>query len=283
MIVAECVMLEDDPTIPHCCSLWEISPSELHRSSADLQSLSAPLRSFLNSEFLDREPQRELHTHRPPSCLCVCSLPSSWTHDDDDDGNFTKWMSSYWGHGGRDEREKERKRSFRRSRQSTCDRRASLPCMSQLEAMRLKHPSTPTVLKGHEKEVRPHPHARRVSSDEYRGHEARGAESRRSTIPELTESFRRMLRFHNHRSDSGNVCLICHEEMCRTVGETGGAGHELHCSYHFHKEVRRSEQGMRPRSRSSAAVCENRKEVPVCSKQEEYRLPHQRRSLRRQR
>lgn len=49
--------------------------------------------------------------------------------DDDDDGNFTKWMSSYWGHGGRDERAKERKRSFRRSRQSTSDRRASLPCV----------------------------------------------------------------------------------------------------------------------------------------------------------
>ncbi|XP_034155353.1 leukemia NUP98 fusion partner 1 [Pangasianodon hypophthalmus] len=198
-------------------------------------------------------------------------------------------MSSYWGHGGRDERAKERKRSFRRFRHSTGDRRASLPCMSQLEAMRLKHPSTPTHFQSHEeqKEVRSHPHARRVSSDEYRGSKAGGVESRISTVPELTESFKRMLRFRNHRvpslNDSDNMCLICHEETLRRGGETGRGGQEHHCSHHFHKEVRTLEQGVRPRSRSSAAVCENRKEVPFCSEQEEYRPPHQRRSLRRQR
>uniref|UniRef100_A0A3B4DU60 Leukemia NUP98 fusion partner 1 n=1 Tax=Pygocentrus nattereri TaxID=42514 RepID=A0A3B4DU60_PYGNA len=50
-------------------------------------------------------------------------------NDEDDDGNFTKWMSSYWGHGAGEEPAKERKRSFRRPARSTADRRASLPCM----------------------------------------------------------------------------------------------------------------------------------------------------------
>uniref|UniRef100_A0A673MWV9 Leukemia NUP98 fusion partner 1 n=1 Tax=Sinocyclocheilus rhinocerous TaxID=307959 RepID=A0A673MWV9_9TELE len=48
-------------------------------------------------------------------------------NDEDDDGNFTKWMSSYWGHG--EEHAKERKRSFRRPLRNKADRRASLPCM----------------------------------------------------------------------------------------------------------------------------------------------------------
>lgn len=48
-------------------------------------------------------------------------------------------------------------------------------------------------------------------------------------------------------------------------------------------KVRRLEQGARRRSQSSAAVRENRKEVPFCSEQEEHRLPRQHRSLRRQR
>uniref|UniRef100_A0A8B9JMM0 Leukemia NUP98 fusion partner 1 n=1 Tax=Astyanax mexicanus TaxID=7994 RepID=A0A8B9JMM0_ASTMX len=50
-------------------------------------------------------------------------------NDEDDDGNFTKWMSSYWGHGAGEESAKERKRSFRRPARNTADRRASLPCM----------------------------------------------------------------------------------------------------------------------------------------------------------
>lgn len=69
---------------------------------------------------------------------------------------------------------------------------------SQLEAMRLKHLSTPAHLQQRE-EVRSHPQARRVSSDEYRGKKAGEVEGRPGTIPELTESFKRMLRFRNHR------------------------------------------------------------------------------------
>uniref|UniRef100_A0A3B5AZT9 Uncharacterized protein n=1 Tax=Stegastes partitus TaxID=144197 RepID=A0A3B5AZT9_9TELE len=44
-----------------------------------------------------------------------------------DDGNFTKWMSSYWGHGAESGHNRERKRSFRRPAKAQADRRASLP------------------------------------------------------------------------------------------------------------------------------------------------------------
>uniref|UniRef100_A0A4W4EGQ2 Leukemia NUP98 fusion partner 1 n=1 Tax=Electrophorus electricus TaxID=8005 RepID=A0A4W4EGQ2_ELEEL len=50
-------------------------------------------------------------------------------NEDDDDSNFTKWMSSYWGHGAGEDQTKEQKRSFRRPRSTTVGRRASLPCM----------------------------------------------------------------------------------------------------------------------------------------------------------
>uniref|UniRef100_A0A667XVV2 Leukemia NUP98 fusion partner 1 n=1 Tax=Myripristis murdjan TaxID=586833 RepID=A0A667XVV2_9TELE len=49
-------------------------------------------------------------------------------NDEDDDGNFTKWMSSYWGHGSEAGHSRERKRSFRRPAKTQVDRRASLPC-----------------------------------------------------------------------------------------------------------------------------------------------------------
>ncbi|KAG9277255.1 leukemia NUP98 fusion partner 1 isoform X1 [Astyanax mexicanus] len=223
-------------------------------------------------------------------------------NDEDDDGNFTKWMSSYWGHGAGEESAKERKRSFRRPARNTADRRASLPCMvgsqrhqgeeSQLENMRVKQlhaatmPPAPVHPKNREeKEVQPHPHARHVSSDESSRTKA-GPESRISTIPELAESFERMLRFRKQKvmslSDADSVCLICHEEMCNGGGGIGGA-FELHCSHRFHKEARRSDPGGRPRSGSSTGVCDRRKEVPFCSGQEEYRIPRRKLSLRRQR
>lgn len=48
-------------------------------------------------------------------------------NDEDDDGNFTKWMSSYWGHGTEGGHSRDRKRSFRRPSKVHTDRRASLP------------------------------------------------------------------------------------------------------------------------------------------------------------
>ncbi|XP_037390822.1 leukemia NUP98 fusion partner 1 isoform X5 [Pygocentrus nattereri] len=165
---------------------------------------------------------------------------------------------------------------------------------SQLEAMKLKQfhtatmPPAPIHIKTREeKEVRPHTHARRVSSDESSWTKG-GPEGRICTIPELAESFERRLRLRNQKimslSDADSVCLICHE-LC-TGGGGGGVGgaHELHCSHRFHKEKgRRSEPGGRPRSGSSTGVCERRKEVPFCAGQEEYRMPRRQLSLRRQR
>uniref|UniRef100_A0A665UVW8 Uncharacterized protein n=1 Tax=Echeneis naucrates TaxID=173247 RepID=A0A665UVW8_ECHNA len=49
-----------------------------------------------------------------------------WCHKNDD-GNFTNWMSSYWGHGAEGGHSRERKRSFRRPARVHVDRRASLP------------------------------------------------------------------------------------------------------------------------------------------------------------
>uniref|UniRef100_A0A3Q2V574 Leukemia NUP98 fusion partner 1 n=1 Tax=Haplochromis burtoni TaxID=8153 RepID=A0A3Q2V574_HAPBU len=48
-------------------------------------------------------------------------------NDEDDDSNFTKWMSSYWGHGPDAVHSRERKHSFRRPSKTQVDRRASLP------------------------------------------------------------------------------------------------------------------------------------------------------------
>ncbi|XP_063057619.1 leukemia NUP98 fusion partner 1 [Engraulis encrasicolus] len=167
-------------------------------------------------------------------------------NEEDDDGNFTKWMSSYWGHGdGKQEQQhhhKERKHSFRTpAGRRQADRRASLPCPSQLDAMHLSrlHTATMAAAPAHlktgreDKDTRLHPRARRVSSDE---------NARRSnipapnitTIPELAETFEKRLRFRNQKilslGDADNICLLCHEDK-RT-----GPVQELHCSHGFHKE-----------------------------------------------
>ncbi|KTF73393.1 hypothetical protein cypCar_00028324 [Cyprinus carpio] len=160
-------------------------------------------------------------------------------NDEDDDGNFTKWMSSYWGHGVGEEHAKDRKRSFRRPSRNKADRRASLPCMSQLEAMQANHLHANTMahgpvhLKGREeKEVHSHPRARRVSSDENSRTKVVGPECHISTIPELTECLEKRLRFNNQKGDADSICLICHEEL-----RNGRGGiRELHCGHHFHKE-----------------------------------------------
>lgn len=65
-------------------------------------------------------------SHDAPT-MSLRLLPAFMDNDDDDDGNFTKWMSSYWGHGAEVGANRERKRSFRRSTKTHHDRRASLP------------------------------------------------------------------------------------------------------------------------------------------------------------
>ncbi|XP_045906281.1 leukemia NUP98 fusion partner 1 [Micropterus dolomieu] len=170
-------------------------------------------------------------------------LPAFITdNDEDDDGNFTKWMSSYWGHGAEAGHSRDRKRSFRRPSKTQVDRRASLPTVSQLDAMKLNrlHAATMAAAGSHIKnredkgEVRPHQRARRASSDDNSRPKSAIPENRISTIPELTESFGRRLCLRDKKTtnDDDRLCLICHEDMQKS----GGGVQELHCTHRFHKE-----------------------------------------------
>ncbi|XP_041646432.1 leukemia NUP98 fusion partner 1 [Cheilinus undulatus] len=131
-------------------------------------------------------------------------------NDEDDDGNFTKWMSSYWGHGAETGHSRERKRSFRRPAKAHADRRASLPTVSQLDAMKLNrlHAATmapaPSHIKPREEkgEVRTHQRARRASSDDNSRVKTAPQENRIGTIPELTESFEKRLFLHDKKTTS---------------------------------------------------------------------------------
>ncbi|XP_062280192.1 leukemia NUP98 fusion partner 1 [Scomber scombrus] len=160
--------------------------------------------------------------------------------DDDDDGNFTKWMSSYWGHGGESGHSKERKRSFRRPARAQADRRGSLPTVSQLDAMKLNriHAATMAAAPSHIKtreekgEVRPHQRARRSSSDDNSRPKSAIPENRITTIPELAESFEKRLYLRDKKAVDDKLCLICHEDMRKN----GGTVQELHCTHRFHKE-----------------------------------------------
>ncbi|KAM6921155.1 leukemia NUP98 fusion partner 1 [Xenentodon cancila] len=166
-------------------------------------------------------------------------LPALITdNDEDDDGNFTKWMSSYWGHGADAGHSRQRKRSFRKPAKTRIDRRASLPTATQLDAMKLNrlHAATmaPTPKTREEKgEVRPHVRARRQSTDDRA--KTSIPEGRIATIPEITESFEKRLCLSDNNTSLNNekkLCRICHEDMCRS-----GAGiQELHCTHRFHKE-----------------------------------------------
>ncbi|XP_034439176.1 leukemia NUP98 fusion partner 1 isoform X1 [Hippoglossus hippoglossus] len=182
-------------------------------------------------------------------------------NDDDDDGNFTKWMSSYWGHGAEGGHSRERKHSFRRPARTQGDRRASLPTVSQLDAMKLSRlhaaamaPSPSHIKTREEKaEVRPHQRARRASSDDNSRQKNTIPENRITTIPELTESFEKRLCVHDKRAVSLNgderLCLICHEDM-----RTNGGVQELHCTHRFHKEAARRLEQCRPHSSGKEAA-----------------------------
>ncbi|KAM7012505.1 leukemia NUP98 fusion partner 1 isoform 1-T1 [Tautogolabrus adspersus] len=188
-------------------------------------------------------------------------------NDEDDDGNFTKWMSSYWGHGAETGHSRERKRSFRRPAKTQGDRRASLPTVSQLDAMKLNRlhaaamAPTPSHIKTREEkgEVRPHQRARRASSDDNSRGKSALQENRIGTIPELTESFEKRLFLRDKRNTSLNdddkLCLICHEDIRRS----GGGVQELHCTHRFHKETARRLEQSRPCSSSEAAACQGRR------------------------
>uniref|UniRef100_G3PLD4 Leukemia NUP98 fusion partner 1 n=2 Tax=Gasterosteus aculeatus TaxID=69293 RepID=G3PLD4_GASAC len=174
-------------------------------------------------------------------------LPTFLTDNDDDDGNFTKWMSSYWGHGAEGRRHGERKRSLRRPAAAPGDRRASLPTASQLDAMRLNHLHAAAMAPGpsHAKpredrtDARNHQRVRRSDSVDSSHSKPPVPENRISTIPELTESFERRLLLRDDGATSpahrDKLCLICHEDMKRS----GGAAREAHCSHRCHREASR--------------------------------------------
>ncbi|XP_075937635.1 leukemia NUP98 fusion partner 1 [Anarhichas minor] len=137
-------------------------------------------------------------------------LPAFTDDDDNDDGNFTKWMSSYWGHGAEGGHARDRKHSFRRAAGTRGDRRASLPTVSQLDAMKLNRihaaamAPSPSHMKAREEmmEVRNHQRAHRSSSDDNSRSKSGILENRISTIPELTESFERRLFLQDERTTS---------------------------------------------------------------------------------
>ncbi|XP_072771163.1 leukemia NUP98 fusion partner 1 isoform X1 [Nerophis lumbriciformis] len=190
-------------------------------------------------------------------------LPAIITdNDEDDDGNFTKWMSSYWGHGAEGGRPRDRKHSFRRPARTKVDRRASLPTVSQLDAMKLKrlhaNAMAPAPVHGQKREekgeVRGHQRARRASSDDSGRHKSATTEKRISTIPELTESLEKRLSLQDKHTmvvDVDKFCALCHDN----VFQDGGMALEgLPCVHTLHEEVgRRSEQCRAP-SGSEAAV-----------------------------
>ncbi|XP_061833522.1 leukemia NUP98 fusion partner 1 isoform X2 [Nerophis lumbriciformis] len=148
-------------------------------------------------------------------------LPAIITdNDEDDDGNFTKWMSSYWGHGAEGGRPRDRKHSFRRPARTKVDRRASLPTVSQLDAMKLKrlhaNAMAPAPVHGQKREekgeVRGHQRARRASSDDSGRHKSATTEKRISTIPELTESLEKRLSLQDKHT---MVVVGRRSEQCR--------------------------------------------------------------------
>ncbi|XP_072294683.1 leukemia NUP98 fusion partner 1 isoform X2 [Eucyclogobius newberryi] len=160
-------------------------------------------------------------------------------NDEDDDGNFTKWMSSYWGHGAENGQSRDRKRSFRRPARSQADRRGSLPSVSQLDAMKLNklHAATMAPSPSHTKsreewlDVRPHPRARRTSSDDNGRPKSAIPETRISTIPEITTPLEQRVRTISLHEDN-RLCLICYEDMKKN----GVGTKELQCTHRFHKE-----------------------------------------------
>ncbi|XP_033863980.3 leukemia NUP98 fusion partner 1-like [Acipenser ruthenus] len=167
-------------------------------------------------------------------------------HEEDEDVNFAKWMSSFWGHSGPDEAKRDRRASWRRKPRVETGRRASLPCPAQLSAMHLTKlqvssmgPS-PVYLQSckeprEENEFRGNMKMRRASSSGETRQKASVPENRISTIHELSESFKGRLRFHSRQAasqgENDDPCVICHDDLkSDTVTE-------LHCMHKFHKEV----------------------------------------------
>ncbi|KAM3935156.1 leukemia NUP98 fusion partner 1 isoform 1-T1 [Leptodactylus fuscus] len=182
--------------------------------------------------------------------------------EDDDDILFAKWMSSFWGHNGIEESEKDLRSHRKRQSRALSERRASLPCPAQLSAMHVarfhstsKAPS-PVYLKGYkephgDKDTKSNNHSKlsKIFSVEASVPESKGQKKRSNSIQEFSESFDKQLRFRTKRSTSlgehsiprrnssckekdedEDPCVICHDDL-----HTDSIW-QLHCSHRFHKE-----------------------------------------------
>ncbi|KAM4701593.1 leukemia NUP98 fusion partner 1 [Discoglossus pictus] len=166
--------------------------------------------------------------------------------EDDDDILFAKWMSSFWGHSGVGEDEKDARTHRKRQSRALSERRASLPCPAQLSAMHVtrfhsvsKAPS-PVYLKGC-KDPREDKDSKfnnmkihKVFAVDVSVQETKGQKKRSNSIQEFSESFEKQLRFRSKRSTSldedEDPCVICHDDL--HIGSIW----ELHCTHKFHKE-----------------------------------------------
>ncbi|XP_066562128.1 leukemia NUP98 fusion partner 1 isoform X2 [Amia ocellicauda] len=130
-------------------------------------------------------------------------------HEEDDDVNFAKWMSSFWGHSVSEEPARERRASWRRPARPISDRRASLPCPAQLNAMHLRRlhaastaPSSAYSQCREDKEPQTHQKARRASSSDDNRRKSSGPDAHFLPIHELAESFERRLCFRGRHTVS---------------------------------------------------------------------------------
>ncbi|XP_053562039.1 leukemia NUP98 fusion partner 1 [Bombina bombina] len=183
-------------------------------------------------------------------------------YEEDDDILFAKWMSSFWGHSGIEEDDKDVRTHRKRQSRALSERRASLPCPAQLSAMHVtrfhsasKAPS-PVYLKGckeirEDKESKFNNHAKinKVFSVDGSPQGTKGQKKRSNSIQEFSELFEKQLRFRSKRSTSlgehsvsrrnssskekdedEDPCVICHDDL--HIGSVW----ELHCMHRFHKE-----------------------------------------------
>ncbi|XP_040277715.1 leukemia NUP98 fusion partner 1 [Bufo bufo] len=169
--------------------------------------------------------------------------------EDDDDIHFAKWMSSFWGHSGVEESEKDLRNHKKKQSRALSERRASLPCPAQLSAMHVarfhsssKVPS-PVYLKGckdphGDKDIKSNNHSKlsKLFSVDSSVPESKGQKKRSNSIQEFSESFEKQLRFRTKRSTSlGEHSIPRRNSSCREkVGDD--AAHPFQVSHQSRKE-----------------------------------------------
>ncbi|XP_053493203.1 uncharacterized protein si:ch211-207l14.1 isoform X1 [Ictalurus furcatus] len=179
--------------------------------------------------------------------------------EEEEEELFTEWpaeereQESTEDEDDEKEMETEREKSgldILRPSVSLANRRASLPCPTQLSAMHLTHLTHLTHL--HMTTMAPSPVGmrHRLKDGEARKQGLHSQHDRNqdeenesklekwpSAIPNLLHVPEKRRRFRSRNvislSDADSMCLICHDDLCRR----GGTIWELHCSHNFHSEV----------------------------------------------